>query len=211
MGKPLSVLWTITPQSEPRPWLTCSRCGGPRPFRSSGKFRLNANGKRLDAWLIYCCAVCDQTWNRPVLERRTVASLDLRLVTALRMNDPGLARRMAFDLDGLSGHAGRIEHCNDLQVHKTVLAAPSEPPRSLEIRLAVPDPVRLRLDRLLAGELGLARQRLQNLEKSGRLALHPARARMLRRPLRDGLRLTLDLSQEPDGAAIAAAAQSSDQ
>ena len=207
MGKPLSVLWTITPQSAPQPRLTCSRCGGPRAFRSSGKFRLNANGKRLDAWLIYSCTACDQTWNRPVLERRTVASLDPRLVTALRMNDPGLARRLAFDRDGLSGHAGRIEHCGTLEVRKTVLAAPPEPPGSLEIRLALPDPVGLRLDRLLAGELGLTRQRLRDLEKSGRLAFHPARARMLRRPLCDGLRLTLDLSQEPDGAAIAVAAQ----
>lgn len=210
MGKTLSVLWTITPQSEPRPRLTCSRCGGRQPFRNSGKFRLNANGKRLDAWLIYTCTACGQTWNRPVLERRTVASLDPMLLTALRMNDPGIARRLAFDLDGLSGHAGRIEHCGALQVRKTVLAAPPEPERSLEIRLAVPDPVRLRLDRLLAGELGLARRRLRDLERSGRLAFHSARARMLRRPVCDGLRLTLDLSQEPDGAAIAAAAQEPD-
>lgn len=211
MGKTLSVLWTITPQSAPRPRLNCSRCGGPQAFRSSGKFRLNANGKRLAAWLIYTCTACGQTWNRPVLERRTAASLDPRLVTALRMNDPGLARRLAFDLDGLSGHAGRIEHCGALQVQKTVLGVPPpEPPGSLEIRLALPDPVSLRLDRLVAGELGLARRRLQNLEKSGRLALHPARVRMLRRPVCGGLRLTLDLSREPDGAAIAAAAQSSD-
>ena len=53
-----------------------STCGDSRRFRSSGKVRLNANGRKLDAWLIYKCESCDRTWNLPLLERAVVGGLD---------------------------------------------------------------------------------------------------------------------------------------
>jgi hypothetical protein len=70
MSNTVSIAWTIIAHTEPQPILNCSRCSGARPFRSSGLFRLNANGKRLDAWLIYRCAACDNAWNRTIFERR---------------------------------------------------------------------------------------------------------------------------------------------
>ena len=80
-GKPACPMHCVSdgpshPRTPPRPWLACSRCRGIKPFRCSEKFRLNANGKRLDAWLIYRCASCDNTWNRPVLERRNRRDID---------------------------------------------------------------------------------------------------------------------------------------
>ena len=66
----LSVQWTVTPKFTPQPLRACNRCGAVTPFRSSGKIRLNANRKRIDAWLIYRCTACDKTWNRPILTIR---------------------------------------------------------------------------------------------------------------------------------------------
>ena len=101
MSDVLRVQWTIVPRTPPQPWLACSRCGEAKPFRSSDKIRVNANGKRLDAWLIYRCTSCDNTWNRPVLERRHVGSVDPLVLTSLQANDPTLARRLAFDAESL--------------------------------------------------------------------------------------------------------------
>src|SRR5262245_31300010 len=95
------VRWILSPKTPPRPWLACSRCGGERPFQASGKIRLNANGRRLDAWLIYRCAACDSTWNRPLFERRNVADFDRVTLAALETNAPNLVRRWAFDLTDL--------------------------------------------------------------------------------------------------------------
>jgi hypothetical protein len=71
----------------------------------------------------------------------------------------------------------------------------------------VPEPSGLRVDRLLATELGLARERIRDLWRDGRLVVSPAGARVLRRPVRDRMCLAVDLSNERDGDEIAAAAR----
>lgn len=38
-------------------------------FVNSGKFRVNANGKHLDVWLIYRCKKCKHSWNLSIYER----------------------------------------------------------------------------------------------------------------------------------------------
>ncbi len=206
MVEVLSVLWTIVPQIAPQPYVNCSRCGEARPFHSSQKFRLNANGKQVDAWLIYKCTTCENTWKRPVLERRNVDRVDPSLLEALRRNDPELARRLAYDIGGLQHGAATAGSSAEVAVVKeTLLEAPLSV-RWLAVRLAVPQPVTLRLDQLLARELGLSRQRLQALQKLDRLVIAPDGPRRLRRPLRDGTCVTLDLSQECDGARICTAA-----
>ena len=36
----------------------CGGCGKKMVFECAGKFRVNANGRRLDVWLIYRCQRC---------------------------------------------------------------------------------------------------------------------------------------------------------
>jgi hypothetical protein len=204
MSNILRVQWTITPSTPPQPWLACSRCRDIRPFRCSGKFRLNANGKRLDAWLIYRCGSCDNTWNRPVLERRNRRQIDPLFLHALETNDPHWIRRYAFDVASLRNRAERVEEFMDFDVRKRLQSAGPKPFSKLEILLAVSVPTSLRTDRLLAGELGLSRRRIEHLTAKGSLAV--AGARTLRKSVHDGLQIVFDLGAEPDGEAIAQAA-----
>ena len=168
MSSALRVQWTITPRIPPQPWLACSRCRGIKPFRCSGKFRLNANGKRLDAWLIYRCVSCDNTWNRPVLERRNRRDIDPLFLHALEANHPQWICRYAFDIASLRNRAERVEEFSDVEIEKHVLSAGSKPLSELEILLAVPVPTCLRTDRLLASQLGLSRKRVEDLTEKGR-------------------------------------------
>jgi hypothetical protein len=62
--------------------------------------------------------------------------------------------------------------------------------RQLDILCTVPEPVGLRVDRLLANELGLSRSCIQRLERSGALVALPKGPR-LRRAVRDGMRLLI--------------------
>jgi hypothetical protein len=196
MSPILRVQWTIADAIAPRPWLNCPRCGGPRPFASSDRIRLNANGKRLDAWLIYRCTRCQTSWNRPLFERRPVGEIDPAMLRALQGNDPGLVRRAAFDVAALRRSAGRIDACEATEIRKRLLSAGARPLAGLEIETIVPAPTAARADRLLAREFGVTRARIEALAARGRLALAPQGARMLRRPLRDGMRIRLDLSGE---------------
>jgi hypothetical protein len=190
MSDLLRVRWTIIPQISPRPWLNCNRCGTFTPFKSSGRIRLNANGKRLDAWLIYRCTSCDNSWNRPVLERRPIRSVDPQLLAALQANDPGLAHRLAFDLEGLRRCTRRVETFDDVFVSKEVMSRPAGVAESMEVFIAAAEPTGIRLDRLLAAELGLPRNGMRELLEQGDLLILPGGVRMLRRPVRSGTRLT---------------------
>jgi len=200
MSDVLRVQWTIIPRSAPEPWLNCNRCRGTTRFRTSGKIRLNANGKRVDAWLIYKCTSCDNTWNRPVLERRHVSTIDPHLLASLQANDPELSRRLAFET---LPRKLKVEHFDDATVRKEVVSESVRPACRLEIVCVVPETTGLRLDRLLATELRLSRSRIQNMQNAGHLAACPEG---LRRPLRDGLQVRIELGGVQDGDKIAFAA-----
>jgi hypothetical protein len=207
MSNAIRVRWTIKPRTPPQPWRACSRCRTIKPFRCSEKFRLNANGKRLDAWLIYRCGSCDNTWNRPVLERRNHRDIDPLFLRALEVNDPQWIRRYAFDAASLRNRAEWVEEFTDVDIEKRLLSTGSRPFAELEILLAVTVPTCLRADRLLASELGLSRRRIEALIAKGRLAA--AGARTLRKAVHDGARIVLYLGADMDCEAIARAAAGS--
>jgi len=92
----LRIRWTITPGTAPRPLINCNRCGTVKPYRCSGKFRVNANGKRIDAWLIYRCFDCDNSWNFGILERCSRRDIAPARPAAPESKDPGPARAPSF-------------------------------------------------------------------------------------------------------------------
>ena len=187
----LRVRWTLIPQTAPQPWIACGGCGGLRPFICSGKIRLNANGRRLDAWLIYKCLTCDKTWNRPLFERRAVRDIDPAILEAMQSNDPDWIRAETFNLEALRRKAHRIDEFSEVEISKEILGdAPGW--TRLAIELAAPWPVDLRLDRLLAAELNISRARLTALHESGGIRTEPDG--ILRRRIRSGTIVLIDFS-----------------
>ncbi|AGB70845.1 MULTISPECIES: DUF1062 domain-containing protein [Rhizobium] len=205
----LQVRWTLTPKTSPQPWIACSGCGCQKPFRSSGKVRLNANGKRLDAWLVYKCIDCDKTWNRTLFERRTVQDLGSSALEALQRSDPDWVRAQEFDLDGLKRKAKRIDEPPDVIIRKETIRAASNW-AVLEIEISAEFPMNLRLDRLLASELAISRSRLQALRDGGKLRADPDRNDLFRHKVKHGVRIILDLSEIADRQAIGEAAASTE-
>jgi hypothetical protein len=193
MCNALQVRWTIIPKFAPQPWLVCSGCGSLRAFQSSNKIRLNANGRKLDAWLIYKCLACDKTWNRPIFERRNVRDVDPAVLEALQANDPDWIRGETFNLEALRRRSQRVEEFPEFEVQKELLRDTPDW-EDLEIELSVPFPTSTRLDRLLASELGMSRARLSALHQSALLRTDPDRTDILRRRIRAGIRVTVNRS-----------------
>jgi hypothetical protein len=193
MCNSLQVRWTIIPKIAPQPWIACSGCGGLRPFRSSDKIRLNANGRKLDAWLIYKCTGCDGTWNRTIFERKNVRDIDAATLEALQSNDPDWILAETFNLEALKRKSQRISEFAEFEVRKGLLR---EMPdwKHLEIEFSISFPASARLDRLLASELRVSRSHLSALHEAGLLVTNPDRADMLGRRIRNGVRVTVDLS-----------------
>jgi len=73
----------------------CSKCKKTSRFVCSGKFRVNANGKHLDVWLIYRCERCNTTWNQEIFARVKPSRIDKELYQAFLNNDYELAMRYA--------------------------------------------------------------------------------------------------------------------
>jgi len=179
-----SVSWRVLPVRTPRVLRTCPRCNTRREFASSDRFRVNASGRRLDVWLIYRCVSCDFTWNLTVMERRTPESIGAARLQAFLQNDPCAAWSCAFD-GALLGRAGaQLEGSTPVAVERAPLVA-----GWVSVQLAVPFPVQVRLDRLLAQELRVPRSGIRARVDSDR---------ELRRPVFDGqvLRL-LGLGEAP--------------
>ncbi|WP_095204315.1 DUF1062 domain-containing protein [Mesorhizobium carmichaelinearum] len=206
MSSTLRIHWAIAPQIAPQPLINCNRCGGVKAYRCSGKFRVNANGKRIDVWLIYRCVDCDNSWNFGIFERCNRRDIEPALLQALESNDPGLARRHAFDTGALRSQVGRVEEFPDVAVHKRLLGGARDNAAALELLLGMEMPTSLRLDRLLANELGISRSRLQTLGERRRLVVDPDGAKALRKPARQGMTVRIDLAGEPDHQAIIGAA-----
>lgn len=202
----LRIRWAIAPKTAPRPLINCNRCGGTKPYQCSEKFRVNANGKRIDVWLIYRCVDCDNSWNFGIFERRYRRDIEPALLQALEGNDPTLARRHAFDVVALRSRIGRVEEFPDVTARKQMLGGRPENTTALEVRLELEMSTSLRLDRLLAGELPISRSRLQAWEDKRLLVVAPDGTKALRRPARGGTAIRIDLAGENDRDAIVSAA-----
>ncbi|WP_326563329.1 DUF1062 domain-containing protein [Micromonospora sp. NBC_01796] len=136
-------------------------------FRASGKFRVNANHKLLDAWLLVLCTACGETAKLTVLERMTVRSVRPDLLDRLHDNNPGLTaellqdpvvqrrNRIALDWDDAwCLDTGGSDHLD----HEVV---------DVSVRFAARIPVRP--VRLIAEGFGLSRAEVERLIAEGNL------------------------------------------
>lgn len=63
------IEYTIIPEESFEILRNCSGCGCKTTFRNTNCFRVNANGNKIDVWLIYQCIKCKHTYNLTVYER----------------------------------------------------------------------------------------------------------------------------------------------
>jgi len=144
----------------------------------------------VDVWLIYRCSACDQTWNCPVHERCRISDIGRDAFEAFCSNAPDMVRRFATDVDWLARRADRVIPSGDMRVDKTPAGRSCADPDGIEIHLVADEDARVRLDRLLATELGLSRSAVQRLARSGGLK---AGSGALRRGVRGRSVVTIDL------------------
>lgn len=189
MTNAIAFQWTLHPATSARPWLHCPGCGTARPFQSTGRIRLNANGRRLDAWLIYRCSECRQRWNRPVFERRDRRSLSPDVLDACEASAADYVARIEGDLAGLRRHSARIEGGGLPEVHKAILNAPMPDQVELALHIVGGRQAPFRPDRLLARELALSRARLAMLVERDVLRFAGAARHDVRRTLSDDVTL----------------------
>lgn len=178
-----SERWRIHPLELPRPWRYCASCASAQAFVCSERFRVNAQKKSLDVWLNYRCTLCDDVWKFPLFERRSVSELGAALDGFAR-HDPGAVWKYACDIARLRPHVIRVDTDVRVQVERTSIACESEQAGHVSITFDVPFPCDIRLDRLLADELGISRSSLAR-------RVLPEHRDALRKRVRDGQTLKM--------------------
>lgn len=69
----------------------CSGCGCKTSYKNTNRFRVNANGNKLDVWLIYQCSKCKHTKNLGIYERQNPAKIPSKQYQLYLTNDEELA------------------------------------------------------------------------------------------------------------------------
>ncbi|GLX21099.1 DUF1062 domain-containing protein [Streptomyces lavendulae] len=158
--------WVVAPTCLPLVLRRCHSCAS-ETFRANGKFRVNANHKLLDVWLLVLCTGCGDTAKLTVLERAHVRSVRPELLDRMHDNDPGLAaellqdpgvrrrNRVALDWDG----AWRLDTGGSDHLDREVI--------DVSVRFAARIPVRP--VRLISEGCGLPRAEVERLITAGKL------------------------------------------
>jgi hypothetical protein len=162
--------------------LPCARCARVSEFHCTERFRVNANGGRLDVWLLYRCAVCGEVHKQRLLRRVRPDALPSSLLSGYQGDEPALVRRCAFEAGGGAAVAYRVLRPAHLA------AAP------LLARIVQPEPCGVRWDRLLASELGCSRSRLEREAERGGVRVNGGAE--LQRTVADGDLLALSARAE---------------
>ncbi|MCL2828554.1 MAG: DUF1062 domain-containing protein [Oscillospiraceae bacterium] len=160
------IQWTAQIKHAPTVEKYCKRCGCKTAFVSSNLFRINAQQRHLDVWLIYRCGVCDTTWNLTVLSRINPHSIAPETLQRFQDNDPDLAMRYALDTPLIRQNGGEPR----LPVIE-ITGPPTELTEPVRIHLRSEHPTEIKILTVLRDQLGLSRSALERMHETGRLRI----------------------------------------
>lgn len=156
--------YKIKPAASLKILRSCSGCGQKRHYINTGNFRVNANGNRLDVWLIYQCEKCKHTYNLSVYERIRPTDIPAEKYKAFLANDKLLALSYGTSLEFFQKNKAQpdiniLEYTYE-KLSSTVLSTDAE---SNLLVIYNPFRLKIRMDKLLSEILDISRSRLQKL------------------------------------------------
>ncbi|MEV8532946.1 DUF1062 domain-containing protein [Streptomyces sp. NPDC051211] len=171
----MSENWVVVPTCLPIVLRRCHRCASGR-FRANGKFRVNANHKLLDAWLLALCTACGDTTKLTVLERMNVRSVPPELLNLLHDNDPGLAAELLQDPVVRRRNRIALDWDNAWRLDSGAADRPHQPHRpyqpegeAIEVSVRFAARIPVRPVRLIAEGFGFPRAEVERLLTEGNL------------------------------------------
>lgn len=161
----MPTTWAVTPTRLPLIVRRCTRCGHDR-FRASGAFRVNANGKLLDVWLLARCTTCEETLKVPVLERTHVRAVPAGLLDRLHGNDLDLVAEL---LHGRTPVRVVLDWAGAWRLDTGARhdEAGPDPDGVIEVSVRVEARIPVRPVRLIAAGLGLSRGEVERFVENG--------------------------------------------
>ncbi|MCH5340131.1 MAG: DUF1062 domain-containing protein [Acetatifactor sp.] len=167
------IEYEIVPQESLSIIRNCSGCGKKSTFKNTKRFRVNANGNRLDVWLIYQCDKCKHTYNLAIYERTKVSSLPKNEYQCFLSNDEQLAEmygrsyqllkknRAEIDLESISYQYARLKGISDGANYEQLV----------EIIIHNPCRLKIRPEKQIAEVLSLSRSQVKKMTELGDITM----------------------------------------
>jgi len=159
--------WLVRPTDFPAIRRRCRTCPSTK-YRTRGRFRVNANHKLLDVWLLALCVQCDETVKLTVLERVPVRSIEPTTLSGFHDNAPALAARLLAD--------PQLAYRNDVALDWTdawtLQMSPAELPKAdiLDVSVHFGQRIPIRLTTLIATGLQVSRSEVTKHIAAGRIS-----------------------------------------
>lgn len=151
----------------------CPKCGRKTHYRNTKKFRINANGNRLDIWLIYQCVECKHTLNLAICERKKVSSITKDEYQCFLDNDEQLAETYGKNMQLFQSNKAVIDfdrlRFSLVKLHETT--ENSGFGEQLIITVKNPYQMKIRSEKQIAMVLGLSRNQVKSLLDEGEIEL----------------------------------------
>lgn len=151
----------------------CPKCGRKTYFQNTKKFRINANGNKLDIWLIYQCKECKHTLNLSIYERKKVSSVPKEEYQRFLDNDEQLAEMYGKNVQLFRKNKVTIDfekvNYDFVKLHETMEYSDFEE-RNI---IAVNNPYQLNIrpEKQIAEILGMSRSQVKNMLEKGEIEL----------------------------------------
>ena len=165
-------MWVIRELGLPAIVKACVSCRSTR-HHPTGKFRVNANGKLLDVWMLISCELCGRTSKIPIHERICVQALKSEPLLMFENNDPAMVRDLAMDgaLAGKAAYQLDWSGIWELETDMPSCELEREDPAPLEVVIRFELPAPIRVEKLLTAGFGLSRSAVRGMVDSGRIRL----------------------------------------
>lgn len=166
--------WTLTPVSSYKIIRNCPKCGTRSLFQSTGNFRINANKKCIDIWLIYQCEKCRSTYNLTIFERVSPKKLPEGFYKKFQENNNALALEIGTAKEIFEKNRAVVK---EESISYIVTKENIEIPVSLQalegncriICIQNPNGLKIRVDKFLAEQLSISRSKVKHLIADGLL------------------------------------------
>lgn len=150
----------------------CGKCGCKMNYVNTGRFRVNANGRKIDVWLIYQCEKCKHTFNLSIYERVNPEMIPAKEYQKFLANDEELAMEYGTDYHLFSKNKAQI--CDEkieyeIREYEIMEEKMDQMIRSNESVIQIENLLakKIRTDKFLSELFGISRSKLQEYVRNG--------------------------------------------
>ena len=161
-----TIIWEVQYFSPPEVVHYCKKCSKKTTHISSGLFRVNAQAKQLDIWLVYRCTHCKSTWNLPVLSRVNTKHLSPKLLCKFMNNDANLAMQYGMDIHLLKEYGAEAK----TPIYEIVGDAISGT-QPVKVKIVSPYNTNIRLTKMIREKLSLSHKEFDRQVLAGNIYL----------------------------------------